>query len=203
MSLTYERIPKFPKPGYKVNVHWRSIERTLEGYGDPRSGVVLDLNPDYQRAHVWTDSQRTSYIEYILKGGEESQTIFFNCPDWPNSTEGALFELVDGKQRLESVRKFLRSEVPVFEDQLFRDFSKEDQGIILYRHNLEFRIAAFHTRLDVLDWYLSINTGGTPHTPEELDRVRMLRSAELVKMAKATDSRPQNTNTSGEEVSSL
>ena len=27
---------------------------------------------------------------------------------------------------------------------------------------------------DVLQWYLEMNSGGTPHTQEELDRVKLL-----------------------------
>jgi hypothetical protein len=47
---------------------------------------------------------------------------------------------------------------------------------------LEFRfqmkVCCLPTRAEVLRWYLAINAGGTPHTPEELARVRELLAAE-------------------------
>lgn len=42
---------------------------------------------------------------------------------------------------------------------------------------LKWQVIALPTRAEVLDFYLSINGGGTPHTPKELEKVRQLRQA--------------------------
>ena len=40
----------------------------------------------------------------------------------------------------------------------------------------KWRVVALKTREDVLRFYLSLNAGGTPHSAEEIERVRaMLR----------------------------
>jgi len=160
-----------PHGAFAVNIPWDFLEEWLANYS--RGLYKLDLSPDYQRFHVWTPEQQAAYMEFILSGGESGKVLYFNHPNWMGSYEGTL-ELVDGKQRMEAVRAFLRSEVPVF-GSLFKDFT-DNLGF----GSGEFRvqIAKLPTRKLVLQWYLAINAGGTPHTSEELDRVRNLLDLE-------------------------
>src|ERR1700749_4121131 len=60
-------IPQFPKSGYQVDVPWRDLPETVRRHVE-RDG--LDLEPDFQRGHVWTEEQRIRYVEYVLRGGE-------------------------------------------------------------------------------------------------------------------------------------
>ena len=136
--------------------------------------AVLNLDPDFQRAHVWTPAQQTAYIEYMLQGGEVGRNITFNHTGWGGSYRGT-FEIVDGKQRIEAVRAFMRDEVTAFG----RKFS-EFEGRLNHTHNFRFRVTELQTRAEILRLYLNINAGGTPHTDEELDRVRALLAAEEV-----------------------
>jgi hypothetical protein len=43
-----------------------------------------------------------------------------------------------------------------------------------------FRISVntLQTRTEVLQWYLMLNTGGTPHTKDEIDKVKKMLAAE-------------------------
>jgi hypothetical protein len=129
----------------------------------------VDLDPDFQRAHVWTEEQQRLYIEYVLRGGETGQTLYWNCPQWSDlrRLEGALV-LVDGKQRLEAVRRFARGDLEVFGQRL------ENPRILGVSYTFRMRVCALQTRAEVLNWYLAINGGGTPHSPDELQRVRAL-----------------------------
>jgi hypothetical protein len=46
-------------------------------------------------------------------------------------------------------------------------------------NNIIWHVNDLKTREEVLIWYLEMNSGGTPHTKEELDRVkRMLEKEE-------------------------
>jgi len=38
----------------------------------------LQLNPDFQRGHVWIENQQIKYIEYILRGGKTARVIYLN-----------------------------------------------------------------------------------------------------------------------------
>lgn len=165
----FNDIPQFPRAHYEVDVAWRYVEETLTSWSDTTDGMGgLDLSPDYQRAHVWTREQQVAYVEYQLRGGEVGKNIVFNSPDWGHGYKRPT-ELIDGKQRLEAVRAFLRGEFPVF-GHLFSEYAdKLPQGL-----TFRFRVCTLESRAEVLQLYLNINAGGTPHTPEELDRVRAL-----------------------------
>jgi hypothetical protein len=89
-------------------------------------------------------------------------------------------ELIDGKQRLEAVRAFLADEVPV----LGYTFSKlcptpEAHRHLQSRNTLRINVNTLPNRAAVLQWYLEMNDGGTPHTAEELARVREMLNVEL------------------------
>jgi len=46
------------------------------------------------------------------------------------------------------------------------------------KHDMRININDLPTRKDVLQWYLQMNTGGTVHTEEEINRVKMLLEKE-------------------------
>lgn len=166
-------IPQFPKAAYGVDIEWDYLERSLAGY---TKDYDLDLNPDFQREHVWTKEQQRLFVEYQLQGGELGRTLIFTHPSWNSlrSVEGGRLEILDGKQRLEAVRAFLRDEVDVFG----RRFSEWSGKLRMVHTNFRFNIVELQTRADILRVYLSLNAGGTPHTADELNRVRKMLRAE-------------------------
>lgn len=160
-------IPQLPQAHYEIDVMWHSLERQLEWLGQ---GGGLNLDPDYQRAHVWTEAQQRAYVEYILMGGEVARSITWNSVDWPD-VAGPV-ELVDGKQRLESARKFIRGDLEVFGMRYV-----PGELLRLHQASFKFRVCSLD-RTDVLRLYLNINAGGTPHTAAEIERVRRLLASE-------------------------
>lgn len=74
-------IQPIPDPHYTIDSPFIDLERMLEGY---HNNWGLNLEPDFQRGHVWTDAQRISYMEGILRGtvGESQRVIQFNAPHW-------------------------------------------------------------------------------------------------------------------------
>jgi hypothetical protein len=134
----------------------------------------LDLNPDFQRAHVWTPEQQTSYVEYILRGGTSGKELYFNCPDYTGGSTVGPYVIVDGKQRLEAVRQFMRGEIPAF--GYYRSDYSDSPNMPTARFS--WNIAGLKTRKEVLEWYLNFNSGGTIHTEQELQKVRDLLAVE-------------------------
>lgn len=150
---------------YHVNVEWTSIELTLESW-EP---IGVELDPDFQRGHVWDERKQVNYVEFILKGGRSSRDILFNCPGWHLGDMGRLV-LVDGKQRLEAVRKFMRNDLKVFGQYRFSSFTDH----LRHRADFIFHVNDLSSRAAVLEWYLQLNAGGVVHTEEELARVKKL-----------------------------
>lgn len=161
-------IPRFPHAAYEVDVSWKDLETTIKHYVE-RDG--LNLDPEFQRAHVWKPEQQVAYVEYVLRGGEVGKNLTFNCPGWQtNLTKIGPYEIVDGKQRLEAVRRFMRDELRAF-GHLRSEYTDH---IRLHIGGFKWRICSLETRAEVLELYLNINAGGTPHTKEELEKVRKL-----------------------------
>lgn len=167
---------------YEVDHDWRHITTALERYREDYDG--LDLTPDFQRGHVWTTSQQRHYVENVLRGVVSSAgfVLQFNCPNWnDDSYEGELprgFQCIDGLQRLTAVQAFLAGEVTPF------GLSAEDlngSGFSMRGSKYRFRVAIhdFQTRTDLLQHYIDLNAGGTPHSTTEIDRVRNLQRIAL------------------------
>lgn len=172
--LMFSDIPQLPRAHYSVTVGWDYLEEHIRRQLDARDGLcALNLDPDYQRAHVWTEAQQRAYVEYSLQGGEVGRRLTLNCPGWMEDWRGP-YELVDGKQRLTAVRRFLSDDLRVF-GQLFSDFAGPLRMTSTY---FDWSVCALETRAEVLRLYLNINAGGTPHTASELDRVRSMLAME-------------------------
>lgn len=159
--MKFINIKQFPNPHYSINVSWKFLKETL--YDNFGQAFDLDLNPLFQRGHVWTEAQQISYIEFILREGKSGKDIYFNCPDW-DAGEGDMF-LVDGKQRLTAVLAFLDNEIKVFGHYL-----KEFEDNLSIMTGFNFHINSLDDK-EVLEWYISLNSG-VAHTEEELNRVR-------------------------------
>lgn len=148
---------------YTANFRWSGIQKTIKEYVDDG----LNMDPEFQRGHVWNESQKIAYIEYKLKGGAGANEIKFNCPGW-NSGKIDDFVLVDGKQRLAAVDDFFNNKIKAF-GYFYSEY--EDKNNIS-RIDFVFKINHLKTNLEVLNWYIEINTTGTPHTYEEINKVK-------------------------------
>jgi hypothetical protein len=181
--MKFRDLPKIIYGGnYAVDVPWSHLERWVEDLG--KDGP-LELDPDFQRGHVWDDPKRAKYVEYCLRGGQSSRSLWWNAKGWPMSGKNPV-QIVDGKQRLEAVRKFLRNELTVFmhvrrqteprarTGWRYSDFT-DTLGL---NTTLRMHVNNLATREEVLAWYLDLNDGGVVHTDEELLRVKQLLEEE-------------------------
>lgn len=179
--MNWSDIPEFPNIHYSVHVPWAYFEEHL----DRMKEQGLDLNPDFQRGHVWTEEQQIKYVEYAVRQPQSGMHLYFNHPGWMSTFRGD-FVLVDGKQRINAALRFMHGEIPVF-GHYVKEFTHYDPKTPI-RHSPDrsipsdvcfiVNIAKLKTRADVLQWYLDFNAGGTPHTKEEIERVRCLLKKE-------------------------
>ena len=171
-------IPQYTNRGnYLVNIR----PSRIVGYIDELVGEGLNLNPDFQRGHVWTDKQRTEYVEYALKGGKSGRLIYLNNPSWNRKVKDGCyndFVIVDGKQRIEAWRKFIDNEIKAF-DSYYKEYT--DIHPLSSCETLEVVINDLKTKADVLRWYIDMNSCGVVHSDEEIDRVRILLQKETSK----------------------
>lgn len=170
-NLQFKDVPQFPRAHYEIDVEWPYLETWLAD----QITWGLNLEPDFQREHVWTKAQQIAYIEYCLQGGEVGRQIIFNCTYWDSSPEeGGTFEIVDGKQRLQAVRAFMKDEVPVFGNNVYSKMGR----VRMVTGSFKLRVCKLNSRAECLRLYLNINAGGTPHTKAEIDKVKKMLAKE-------------------------
>lgn len=171
--MKFQELPKFTKSGdYEVDIPLWFLEKNIQDY---QESYGLDLNPDFQRGHVWTRKQQIAWMEYYFKGGISGRVIYFNCPYFTEKPSKKRdidnMVIVDGLQRLTAFREFMRGNIPVFGYYL-KDF--ENAKMALMKYTIRFNINCLQTRKEVLGWYLEMNSGGTPHSSIELERVQKM-----------------------------
>jgi uncharacterized protein with ParB-like and HNH nuclease domain len=172
--MKFSDIPKLPNIHYSVSVDWKYLGDVLERYLIEHH---LNMNPDFQRGHVWTEEQQIKYVEYMLTIPNSGKHIYFNHPGWMGSFRGE-FVLVDGLQRITAATRFMKSEI-----KAYGHFYNEFEGNMSSEVQFIFNIAKLPTRKDVLKWYVDMNAGGTPHSAEEIERVKnlMVEKPEVLK----------------------
>lgn len=167
-------------PRYSCHVGFAQLRNSLESW---TRDYGLDMQPEFQRGRVWSDAQRIAYIEGILRGTvpEALRVITWNSPafGYHNPKQDGLGEtllLVDGKQRLNAVLDFMDGKIKPFgldvSDLLDSAFSPKMSDF-----SLVFKVLDFPYLRDVLDYYLRVNRGGTPHSEAELNRVAQMLAA--------------------------
>lgn len=73
-------------------------------FGNMRFQNKIIFNPYYQRKYVWDSEKGTYFIESILLGTEIPPLVFFNTSD-------GKIEIIDGRQRYETIKKFLNDQI--------------------------------------------------------------------------------------------
>ena len=165
--MKFADITKFTRDSiYHINVNLNYLQTWIT---DQENELNLQLNPDFQRGHVWTREQQIAYVEYILHGGKSGLELYFNIPGANQNWKGE-FVCVDGLQRITACLAFINNEIPVFGWFI----SKYNDNIRMADVNLSININNLKTRREILTWYIEMNTGGTVHTTEELNKVRKM-----------------------------
>lgn len=177
----FDVVRPMPQASYTVDWNLSMLEATIADIeaGMADAGGVFELNPDFQRGHVWTDAQRTAYVEALIRK-TTSGRILFNCPGWSRSHSGVgdikenTFQCIDGLQRLTAVRKFMGGEISVFGGMSAADLKGAPFDPFRLAYRLQIGIYEFTSRAELLQFYLDLNSGGTVHTSQEIERVRGL-----------------------------
>lgn len=168
--VNFRDLPSYRVPLYSIDMPLLSLKEWLTSMEE---WMGLSLNPPFQRGYVWTNEQKSRYVEYLLSVGYSGIELHWNCPGWSIMPTGAM-EIVDGKQRLSAVLDFLNNKIAAFG----YNFSQMD-GKPHIHARFKIKIADFEDPLDVANWYLALNTGGTYHTEEDIKIARDYRDSLL------------------------
>ncbi|NEV76642.1 DUF262 domain-containing protein [Rhodopseudomonas sp. BR0C11] len=131
----------------------------------------LDLAPDFQRSFVWQPKQQIRLIESVLLG-IPLPAFYFNL-----DSSGAM-QVIDGVQRLTTVKRFMSDQLPLSRDDLeylhdlagnhFSDLDsatrRRFQSTQIVAHVIEPQTPD-EVKYDIFN---RVNTGGSPLKPQEI-----------------------------------
>lgn len=154
---------------YHIDISLHRLEAFIKGLEDDYG---VELNPDFQRGHVWNEAQQIKYMEFMLSGGLSGRDLYFNSPIF-NGTLGEDIDTnkvlcVDGLQRITAARRFLNNEIRVF-GSYYKEYEDKPRDATT---RFKVYINGLTNKKDVLKWYIELNEGGTPHSEDEISRVK-------------------------------
>lgn len=82
--------------------------------------------------------------------------------------EYADYVCVDGLQRLTAAQRFIHNEIRVF-GSYYKEF---EDSIRILKQTMILDVNDLKSEKEVLQWYIDMNAGGTPHTRNEIQRVK-------------------------------
>lgn len=167
------------RPQGKEHLRLKSLYQRCKNDHEDVMAERLNLDPDYQRGRVWAEEQKKKFIGFLLEGGRLDPFLIRRHEDYRIPDE-----IIDGKQRITSIIEFFENKVAaqIIDGTEFflSDFSEEEQAVFKRSTNYSVELWYFTlSRKKVLELYLKINRGGTPHSEEEIQRVYSLYYEEL------------------------
>ena len=168
--MKWNEIPKFKEFGMINPINFGFVSY-VDFINEQVDKYNLQLKPEFQRGHIWTLDQQEKYIEFILRGGKTGRDFYFNLDRKTNE-----YVCVDGLQRTTAFVRFIDGEIKVF-DQYFDDFcftKRETDGNPLPEFRVNVYMNYLENKREVLQWYVDMNAGGTPHTNDEIEKVKKM-----------------------------
>lgn len=169
-------IPQLTSPGsWECDYHLCSIIPAIDKWVAEQG---LNLDPDFQRDHVWTVQQQQEYMLYWLRGGKTARVLYFNNPNWMRAVKHTKYDefvLVDGKQRLKAIRDFVSDKFTVC-GKFFTQFEDYNR---LSENTFRLNVNHLSSRKSVLQWYIEMNTSGVQHSEEDINKVKLLLEKEM------------------------
>ncbi len=144
---------------------------------------LLNLEPGFQRQSVWSERDRAKLIDSILRNYPLPAIFLYRRQE-----EGQIvYDVIDGKQRIESILKFvgemrgrywLRTQLPGSEEIEWVDYKK------ICRRKLQHVITGYRIPVievdgdmgDIIDVFVRINSTGKALTPQEKRRAKYYNS---------------------------
>lgn len=136
----------------------------------------------YQRNFVWSREENQNLIHSIYENIECGKILvcskeFDEIEEMYEKGERELsfFDIVDGKQRLNAILKFLTNEYPDKNGNYWKDFSRRAQRKFEDSQSFTFCELIKATDKQVLTQFLKLNFTGIPQSKEHLEFIKGLR----------------------------
>lgn len=135
---------------------------------------IVNMNPEYQRDLVWTETQEQALLDSIYNNIEIGKFAFIHL-DY-NANDPTSYEILDGKQRLNTLIKFNEGRIKYKGLTIF-EMNTIDR-YHFYHYPISFGELYNATKKQVYEYFLKLNTGGVTVPEAHLNKVRELYQSE-------------------------
>jgi Protein of unknown function DUF262 len=146
------------------------LDYNLGTLSDLIQSKTIDLSPTYQRRFRWDNKRQSKLIESFLMN-VPVPSIFLN------EDEYGQYSVIDGKQRLNAIHRFMRGRLKLEGLKIFSDINGKTvddlpeslQNVIKTRANLRAIIILRQSDQDIkFEVFQRLNTGGVRLNPQEI-----------------------------------
>jgi len=149
------------------NIFINYSQRGLSDILSKRYYFGVNMNPEYQRHYVWELEDKVGLIEAIFNKIDIGKFVF---REHKIKDTDDIYEIVDGKQRINTICEFYEDRFP-YREKYFSDLSIRDQD---YFENYPISYGSISNISDkeVIHVFLMLNSSGKVMSKEHLDKVR-------------------------------
>lgn len=155
----------------------RTGEYPIDMYIQWIKSGALNFGAEYQRDYVWGHQEQQTFLRVLISGFPIGSVALAKAPDW-DICDGPYIEVVDGKQRLTTLKLFINNEIPIViggEEIYWPEFTRSEQ-LAFGRPTLSAVILDDATEKDRIAYFVAVNFTGVPQSEEH--RLKVLKLQE-------------------------
>ncbi|EPL8679438.1 DUF262 domain-containing protein [Klebsiella michiganensis] len=137
---------------------------------------ALNFSAEYQRDYVWGAREQQAFLRILITGFPIGSVALAKAPDW-DVTEGPYIEVVDGKQRLTTLKMFINNQIPIAigPDNVYWSELTRAEQLSFGRPTLSAVILDDATAKDRIAYFVAVNFTGVPQSEEHRQQVLKLQ----------------------------
>lgn len=149
---------------------------TVESYIAWIKQNALFFDAPYQRPYVWKKKQQQEFLETLLAGFPVGSIAIAKHTNWL-AVDGPWLEVVDGKQRLMTLQKFIRSEIPFLLNgkELYWDELNRSERGSFNRPYMPLLTLVESSPKEILEYFIAVNFKGVPQSNKHKAAVMAMR----------------------------
>lgn len=151
----------------KSSIHLSYSNRDVRGLIGMAYTFGVDMNPSYQRDYVWERKDKIELISSIFSNVDIGKFVFVHR----GYGTGCMFEVVDGKQRLNALLEFYEGRYPILGNVYYDNLSKVDK-YHFDNYPVSFAEVSGISEKEIVKLFLRLNETGRVMSSEHLESVR-------------------------------
>lgn len=166
---TSEENSKIEIMRFEDDAHLHFMQAGIDSLFDYYYRNNLNMEPDYQRGHIWNLDDKVALIDSIFNNIEIGKFVFIFTGYKGNSH----YEILDGKQRLTALVEFFEGRFK-YRGKTFFELSGRDQSHF-ERYSISYaRTENVMTNEQKYKYFLKMNTFGKAQDPAHIEYVKNL-----------------------------